>query len=191
MHISSDQGLSSILREGDYFVVSSGSGGLSVEFSADGPANGPVIGAFASMKGHVLLWKAAEAAEILESRGEDAENFLIRDIRRQIEKGRGARARPGAEPKEKLPEKLARLMRAFAQEYPSDTGAAIYRGWLPDFHKEVVNAIYPGPLDVATKKAIVKLEELLPGFHVTQQGRGPRWTWIMADWSTIAGEAGD
>jgi hypothetical protein len=188
MTTSTDQGLSSILREGDYFVISAGKDGLSVEFSADGSPDGPVAGGFAALRGHVALWKAGEVANILAERGEDAESFLIRELRRQIGGGKGARVGPKGEPKEQLAPKLARLLRSFAEEYPTEPGSEVYTGWLSDFHRDVINIIHPGPLDTATKRAIVRLEELLPGIHVSQQGKGPQWTWLEVDWAAVAGE---
>jgi hypothetical protein len=185
MIVSEDQGLASIIREGDYFVMGSIPGGLTVEFSADGPREGPVIGAFAALRGRVLLWTAEEASKLLsELYKDDAEAFLLREVRRDRDKRAGTDTKESSEKREPLGQRLARLLRGYAQEFQSNE--VLWEGWLSDFHSEVVNKVHPAPLGAHLRRVLLRLDELLPGIRITQEGEGFKGARIRVDWASVA-----
>jgi hypothetical protein len=183
MVISPDGGLAAMLREGDYFILKATAKGVEVEYAPDGPRNGPITGAFASIKGHTKLWTPMEASDTLEDKGADAENYLLRDLRRTMEDG--ITKHTGPEPVEALGVKLRRLLKGFAEEY-SGVLQDYWRGYLPEFHREFINKVYPGPLDKATRKEIGSLDKGLAGIWIESHGRTYRDTYITVDWETMA-----
>jgi hypothetical protein len=183
MVTSTDGGLAALLREGDYFILKAVAVGVEVEYAPDGSRGGPINGAFAAIKGQIKVWNPTEAAEIFQDKGADAENFLLRDLRRTMEDG--IKAQAGPEPAEKLGEKLHRLLKGFAEEY-AGAMQGYWRGYLPDFHREFVSKVYPGALDRATIAQIRKLDQGLAGIWIESQGKTFRDTYITVDWEAMA-----
>jgi hypothetical protein len=183
MFISTDKGIAALLREGDYFVLRSTAAGLEAEYSPDGPANGPIKGAFAAMNGSVLTWDASEAAELLRTRHGDTEAFLIRELRRsQSRSGTGPVGVGGKEPEPPLEQRLAQNLTDFAKEYAP---GGLWQGFMEDLHREFINVFMPGPLNNELRKAILTLPELLSG--VTKRGKGPD-TLLFIDWDELAAQ---
>jgi hypothetical protein len=193
MTVSDDQGIASFLREGDYFVVGSNSHGLTAEYAPDAPRHAPITGAFAALRGHLVVWDAEKAAEILENKAGDSEMFLLRELRRQKNSNLGEHGRAGLPKKgkdydkEPLRAKIDRLLVGFAEEYKSDGG--LWEGWLPDFHAEIINKLHPCALDSTVRGILSSLDKRLPGIRVDQQGKGFRWLRLRVDWELLAAEA--
>jgi hypothetical protein len=187
MHLSNDGGLSAILRLGDYFILRADHNGVSAEYSPDGERSAPVNGAFAAIGGFVRVWTPSEAQEVMKEKGYDAEAFLLREARRERKGGISATmGKSRVEPLEKLKDKVQRMLVAFAQEY-STVDAPYWRGFMPDFHRDIVSKFYPGPLDPAMRGVILELDKGVEGVWVSQEGKGYQFTHITVDWQMLAG----
>lgn len=193
MTISDDQGLASFIREGDYFAVTGSPKGISVEYSPDGSINNPITGAFAYLKGTVYLLDAEEAATTLAAKREDAEEFLLREVRRQLRSSEGRLARAGlmtkgakVEEKETLRNIIIRLVASYAQEYES--GGGYWEGSLPSFHSDVVCKLHPCPLDSKCLRILKTLDQWLPGIKITREAKGLKGVWFRVDWAMVASE---
>jgi hypothetical protein len=180
--LSDDGGLATILRQGDYCVYHADLNGIRVEFSPDGERTAPVDGAFAALRGTVITWSASEASELLRSHGADAEGFLLREVRRQRAEGIMGRVGAGVEPVEDLPSKLARLVAGFAREYAP---GGVWKGFMPDFHREFIFKIHPVPLNKGLRAALSELDKRLPGIFISQEGKGYKWTHFTVDWEAV------
>jgi hypothetical protein len=161
MTLGRNGAIATLIRMGDYFVVTAGTGGPSFEYSPDAPSGAPVVGSVGALKGKMVYFDAINTTDLLNTFGTKTEEHLLG---------------------------LLALPRAAREAKPDDTGTAVrkaverwarlasrgtqWNGSYQNFHSEVLMAAgLELPLGQKVKLAISNLGKHLPGITPFKLGK--------------------
>jgi hypothetical protein len=178
MRIDKQGRCASFVRDGDCFIVHTGVGGTSFEYSPTSEPGAPVIGAFVASSTFLRYFTAVEAATLLDEHGVSAEEHLLTSAK--VGEFREEMLL-GAE-KDPLDDFFKRLCALGA----SMKAGITYDGSLNEWYADIATLVSPGMPIKTARKLIRKLSQ--KGLGITVYG-GASAQRVAIDWDMLSEHA--
>ena len=173
MTLGRNGAIATLIRMGDYFVVTAGTSGPSFEYSPDAVAGAPVVGSVGAFKGNMVYFDAISTTDLLNTYGTKTEEHLLG----LLALPQSVRVKPedAGTAVRKAVERWARLASRGTQ----------WSGTYQNFHSEVLMAAgLELPLSPAVRRAITGLGKHLPGIRAYKLP-GSSFPMIQVEWDLV------
>ena len=180
MKLDKDSRCASFVREGDYFVVRTGIGGSSFDYSPDASPDARIIGAFVTGATHVNYMDSQRANALFSQFGAESEDHLLSVAK--LEDAR--RHSPKREGKEAKPDLQNNLLRGLGAMAAGMKGGQIWEGSMSQFFDDLATIAVPEvKLTWQLRKAVANI--IKENVGISRQGAGI-YTRLIVDWDQLS-----